>query len=189
MITAEQMIDAQKTQLETLVGLTTKAFEGIEKLMELNLQLAKATMGEATETAKTMLAAKDAQEVLALQASLVQPAAEKAMAYGRHVVDITTTTSAEVGKIAETRMAEAQQKLLQAVDAASKNAPAGTENAVTLMKSAVAAASNAYESVQKAAKQAADASQTNMQAFTTSATNATQAAVSAAKARRPLTAA
>jgi phasin family protein len=187
MITAEQMIEAQKTQLETLVGLTTKAFEGVEKLMELNMQLAKATMGEATETAKTLLAAKDAQEMLALQASLVQPAAEKAMAYSRHVYDITTTTSAEVGKVAETRMAEVQQKMLQAVDAVAKNAPAGSENAVTLMKSAVAAASNAYESVQKAAKQAADVSQTNLQAFTANATNATQAAVSAVKARRPAT--
>ncbi|MDB5821062.1 MAG: hypothetical protein JWQ11_4702, partial [Rhizobacter sp.] len=111
MITAEQMIEVQKTQLETLVGLTTKAFEGVERLMELNMQLAKATIGEATETAKAVLAAKDAQEVLALHASLVQPAAEKAMAYSRHVYDITTTTSTEVGKVAETRMAEVQQKM------------------------------------------------------------------------------
>ncbi|MDB6002046.1 MAG: hypothetical protein JWP52_3745 [Rhizobacter sp.] len=184
MITAEQMLDAQKTNLETLFGLTTKAFEGVEKLMELNLQLAKATMGEAAETAKAVLAAKDAQEVLALQAGLLQPAAEKAMAYGRHVADIATSTTTEVGKVAETRMAEVQQKMLQVVDTAAKNAPAGSENAITLMKSAVTAASNAYESVQKAAKQAADVGEANLQAFTASATKATQAATASTRTRR-----
>ena len=60
------------------------------------------------------------------------------------------------------------------VDTAVKNAPAGTENAVALVKSAVAAANNAYESVQKAAKQAADVAEANFQALTTSAVRASQ---------------
>ena len=54
--------------------------------------------------------------------------------------------------------------------------PAGTENVVALVKSAVAAANNAYESVHKAAKQAADVAEANFQAVTTTAVKATQAA-------------
>ncbi len=54
------------------------------------------------------------------------------------------------------------------VDNAVKNAPAGTENAVVLVKSAVAAANNAFESVQKAAKQAADVAEANFQAISSS---------------------
>ena len=34
MLTAEQIIAAHKANLETLFGLTTKAFEGVEKLVE-----------------------------------------------------------------------------------------------------------------------------------------------------------
>src|SRR6478735_8799875 len=71
MLTAEQIIAAQKAHLETLFDLTGKAFEGVEKLVELNLQVAKASLGEAAETAKSALAAKDAQEFLALQAGLL----------------------------------------------------------------------------------------------------------------------
>ncbi|HMW21886.1 MAG TPA: tetratricopeptide repeat protein, partial [Burkholderiaceae bacterium] len=44
--------------------------------------------------------------------------------------------------------------------------PAGTENAVALVKSAVAAANNAYESVSKAAKQASEVAEANLQAIT-----------------------
>ena len=88
MLTAEQIVAAQKANLETLFDLTSKAFEGVEKLVELNLQVAKASLGEAQETAKASFAVKDAQELLALQAGLLQPAAEKAAAYGRHLYDI-----------------------------------------------------------------------------------------------------
>jgi len=46
---------------------------------------------------------------------------------------------------------------------------AGSENAVALVKSAVAAASNAFESVQKAAKQAAEVADANFHALSTTA--------------------
>ena len=181
MLTAEQYVATQKANLQTLFGLTSKAFEGVEKLVELNLQVAKAALGEASDTATAALSVKDAQELLALQASLLQPAAEKAAAYGRHVYDIATATNAEVTKAAEAQMADAQKSFMGLVDTASKNAPAGTENAVALMRSAVAAANNAFESVQKAAKQATDITEANIQAMTNTAVKATQTAT---KARR-----
>jgi phasin family protein len=181
MLTAEQFIAANKANVETLFGLTNKAFEGVEKLVELNLQVAKAALGEAAENTKAALSVKDAQELLSLQAAMLQPSAEKAAAYSRHLYDIAASTNAEVTKIAESQFADAQKKFMAAVDSAVKNAPAGTENAVSLVKSAIAAANNAYESAHKAAKQAADIAEANFQAVTSTAVKATQAP---AKARR-----
>ena len=182
MMTAEQFVAAHKANVETLFGLTNKAFEGVEKLVELNLQVAKAAMGEAAETTKAALSVKDAQELMALQAGLLQPAAEKAAAYSRHLYDIAAATNAEVSKVAEETAADAQKKFMAVVDTAVKNAPAGTENAVALVKSAVAAANNAYESVQKAAKQAADVAEANFQAVTNTAMKASQTATRARRA-------
>jgi phasin family protein len=182
MMTAEQMIAAHKSNIEVLFGLTNKAFEGVEKLVELNLQVAKAAMGEAAETTMAALSVKDAQELMALQAGLLQPAAEKAAAYSRHLYEIAVATNAEVTKVAEETAADAQRKYMAVVDTAVKNAPAGTENAVALVKSAVAAANNAYESVQKAAKQAAEVAEANFQAVTSTAVKATQAPSKAKRA-------
>jgi phasin family protein len=176
MLTAEQLVAAHKANVETLFGVTGKAFEGIEKLVELNMQVAKAAIGEVAETAKAAMSVKDAQELMALQAGLLQPVAEKAAAYSRHLYDIAATTNADIGKVAEAQAAEAQKKFMAVVDNAVKNAPAGTENAVALVKSAVAAANNAYESVHKAAKQAADVAEANFQAITNTAVKATQQA-------------
>lgn len=182
MLTAEQLIAAQKANVETLFGLTSKAFEGVEKLVELNLQVARSALGEASDTARAAYSVKDAQELLALQASLLQPTAEKAAAYSRHIYDIAASTNAEVTKTVEAQVADAQKKFINLVDSASKNAPAGTENAVALVRSAVAAANNAFESVQKAAKQAADVAEANFQAVTSTAVKAAQSATKAKRA-------
>lgn len=179
MLTAEQIIAAQKANLETLFDLTNKAFQGVEKLVELNVQVAKASMGEVQSTAAASFGAKDAQELLALQAALLQPAAEKAAAYGRHLYDIASATNAEVSKVAESQVAAAQAKFTSAVDGAMKNAPAGSESAAALVKSAIAAAANAMESVQKATKQAADVAEANYEAMINTASKASAAATTA----------
>ena len=180
--TADQFVAAQKAGLETLFGLTHKAFEGVEKLVELNLQVAKTTLAEVAETSQAALSVKDAQELLSLQASLLQPAAEKAASYSRHIYDILASTQAEVSKAAEATLADNQKQVLSLVDTAVKNAPAGSESAVALVKSAVAAANNAYESVQKAAKQASEVAEANFTAMTNTAVKATQNATKGKKA-------
>ena len=67
--TAEQLMAAHKANVEILFGLTNKAFEGVEKLVELNLQVAKSSLAEAAETTTAALSVKDAQELMALQAA------------------------------------------------------------------------------------------------------------------------
>ncbi len=180
--TPEQFAAAQKANIETLFGLTTKAFEGVEKLIALNLQVARTSLAEATETAQAALSVKDAQALLALQAGLLQPSAEKAVAYSRHLADIVAGTQAELSRVAEATVAQGQKSVLSAVDSAVKNAPAGSENVVAFMKTAIATANNAYESVSKAAKQAADVAEANFQGMTNTAVKATQQATG--KARR-----
>ncbi|MDM0040558.1 phasin family protein [Variovorax sp. J22G21] len=183
-LTADQFLAAQKANLETLFGLTTKAFEGVEKLVELNVTASKAALSEAQGTAQALLSVKDAQELLALQASLFQPLAEKTTAYSRHLYDIAQGTGAEFTKAFEAKAAETQATIVGLVDSASKNAPAGSETAVAMMKSAVAAANNAFESVQKAVKQASDVAEANFTAVSTSAVNAAKSTAQTASRKR-----
>ena len=172
MLTPEQVLASQKATIETLFGLTGKAFEGVEKLVELNLTATKAALTEAAGTTQALLSVKDAQELLALQAAMFQPLAEKTAAYSRHLYDIASGTGAEFGRAFESQAAEAQKKFLAVVDNAAKNAPAGSETAVAVFKSAVAAGTNALESVQKAVKQASDVAEANFNAVATQAVNA-----------------
>lgn len=183
-LTPDQMIAAQKANLETLFGLTNKAFEGVEKLVELNVTASKAALSEAQGNAQSMMAVKDAQEMLALHAGLMQPLAEKTAAYSRHLYDIAQGTSSEFSKAMEGKAAEAQQNFTNMIDSAAKNAPAGSETAVAMMKSAVSAANNAFESVQKAVKQAGDMAEANYTAVSNTAMNAAKNTTAAASRKK-----
>jgi phasin family protein len=174
MITVEQIVNSQKSGSDTLTGLAGTAFEGIEKLIELNISAAKTALAVAAQTTRAVLSVKDAQELIALQQSLLQPAREKTAAYSRSVYEIAASTGAEVSRVAEAQAAETQAKFTSFIDTAVKNAPAGSENGVALLKSAIAAANNAIETAKKAAKQAAEVTEANFQAVTKQAVRTIQ---------------
>ena len=182
MMTAEQMIAAQKANLETLFGLTEKAFAGVEKMVELNMAAAKAALSDNQVHAHALMNVKDVQELMALQAGYLQPLSEKAVAFSRHVYDIASNTSKEFGHTFEEKAAEAQKSVYGLVESISKNAPAGSESAVAMIKSAMTASQTAIESVQKAVKQATEAAEANMQALATT-TASTVAAKPASRKR------
>jgi phasin family protein len=170
-LTVEQVVAAQKANIETLFGLTNKAFEGVEKIVELNLTASKAALSEVAGHTQSVLSVKDVQELVALQSGLLQPLADKTAAYSRHLYDIASSTGAEFTKAAEGQAADAQGKFASLVDSAAKNAPAGSESVVAILKSSVAAATSALESVQKAVKQATEVAEANFQAVATTASN------------------
>lgn len=170
-LTPEQILNAHKANLETLFGLTNKAFEGVEKIVELNMAASRAALNEAASHTQALVAAKDVQELLNLQASLFQPLAEKTAAYNRHLLNIASSTGAELSKALEGKANQYQQSFNNLVESTAKNAPAGTETAVAVLKSAVSAANNAFESMQKAVKQASDLTEANVKAVSAVAAN------------------
>lgn len=161
----EQFSNATKANLETqfamLSSLTSKTFEGMEKLVDLNINAAKATLEESSAAARQLLQAKDPQEFFSLTAAQAQPTAEKALSYGRQLASIAVGAGAELSKAAESQIVEANRKVISLVDEVSKNAPAGSENFVAAVKTAISNANAGYEQFTKTAKQAAEAMESN----------------------------
>jgi phasin family protein len=176
MLNTEQFAATNKANFETLMGMTAKAFEGVEQLTALNLQVVKASLDEATETGLAALSAKDPQSLFALQATLLQPSTEKATAYGKQVSAIVASIKADVEKVAGQQAAAAQSSFTALMEAAGKNAPAGSGNGIELFKSAMATANNAFDGLQKAGRQAAETAEANYAAVTGSMAKATSKA-------------
>ncbi|OWW19171.1 phasin family protein [Noviherbaspirillum denitrificans] len=170
-----------EAQLSLISALTNKAFEGVEKIVDLNLNVAKASLEESSATAKQLLAAKDAQEWLTLAAAQAQPNAEKALAYGRHLAGIASGVQAEFTKAAEAQIAETSRKVLELVEEVSKNAPAGSENAVAILKTAIGNANAGYEQLTKSTKQAVETIEANLN---TAVSQFTQPAAKARAAKK-----
>jgi len=185
----QNILASQKTSLDNLLAIQGAFFGGFEKLVDLNLKVIKATMDEVAQTSQQAIEVKDPQEALAFTTALVRPNAEKTLAYSKHVYDIVAGVQGDLSKLTEAQIAEGQQQVTEALDQIAKNAPTGSEGAVALLKSSLATANSAYESVAKAARQAADAAESNINAATSAtfkaATDAAEAAnKSAPRARR-----
>jgi phasin family protein len=181
----EQFSNATKANLEAQFNLfstlTSKTFEGVEKLVNLNINTAKASLEQSTATARQLLAAKDAKEFFSLSASHAQPNAEKALSYSRQVASIATDTGAEFSRAAESQFAEVNRKVISLVDEVTKNAPAGSEAYVSALKTAISNANAGYEQFSKTSKQAAQAIETNLNSAVSQFTQATSNAAAAAK--------
>ncbi len=176
----QQIIDRQKSAMNAAVAVQGALFNGFEKLVDLNLKVIKATLGEVAEQSQQAAELKDPQEAAAFVSSLAQPNSEKAVAYTKHVYDIVSGVSNELIKLTEAQVAEGQQQVSEAIDQLAKNAPTGSESAVALMKSSLATVSTAYDSMNKAAKQAAEVAESNLSAATNATIKATESATKAA---------
>ncbi|MBB3224024.1 TIGR01841 family phasin [Pseudoduganella umbonata] len=164
----EQFSNAAKANLDNqftnFSALTSKAFEGFEKLIALNLATAKASLEGSSVTAKQLLSASNPQEFFSLSTAQAQPAAEKFVAYGRQVSSIAAETAAEFSKAAKAQFSETNSKVLSLVNEATKNAPAGSENAIALFKTALGNADAGYQQFTRSAKQASDTIEANVNA-------------------------
>ncbi len=170
----QQVLARQQAQLNTFIAAQTALFSGFEKLIDLNLKVVKASLDEVALRSQQASDVKDAQEAIAFSTNLVQPGAEKALAYGKHVYDIVTGVQTELVKLGEEQIAESHTQFSDVLDQWSKNAPTGSEGAVALIKSSLATATSAFDSISKAAKQAAEVAESNLNA----AANATFKAAS-----------
>ena len=183
-VNTEQFASANKANVETLLTIANTAFASAARLAALNLNTARALLEDSVANAKAMLAVKDVQQLVAMQTTLAQPAVEKAVAYSRSVYEIATQTQEELSKVVEGQFSEINKNVASALDKAAKNAPAGSDVAVAAVKSAIAAANSAYDSMTKAAKQVAEIAEANVAAATTATVKAvgTNAAPKAKKA-------
>ncbi len=167
-----QLAATNQANFEALMALTAKAFEGVEQLTALNLQAAKGGLDQVKETGVAVLSARDPQTVLALQAALLQPAAEQAAAYGKQVYRIVADIKADFEKVGAEQTAAAQATFGALIEAAGKNAPAGSGDGIALLKSTMATANNAFESLRNASLQAVETAEANYAAVTKGASKA-----------------
>jgi len=174
--------DIAKSGLETALFFANTAFDSIEALTVLNLNASRSLFETSYANLSALLGVKDFKSFLSLQQSLAAPTIEKGLDYSRNVYSITNGAKDKVAKEVEAKVSAAKEKVSGLVDKALASAPAGSEVAVAAVKSAIAAANNAYEGLNKASKQAAEVAEASVAAATKATLNAASAVAPKGKA-------
>ncbi len=165
----EQLSAASKASVDAFVGLASTQFAAFERLTALSFNAGKLAFEDSVGLTRSLLGAKDVQEVVNLNAAAAQPSFDKALAYSRGVYEVSSQTQSEFTKALEAQAAELNKTMVGLLDKMSKNAPAGSDVALTAVRSAMAAANQAYDSFTKVAKQATEVAEANFSAATTAA--------------------
>lgn len=184
----QQFFATQKASLDNVLAIQGAIINGFEKLVDLNLKVLKASFDEVSQKSQEAIKVQDAQEAMNFSSALVQPNAEKVLAYSKQVYDVLSGVQVDVTKLTEAQLAQAQKQISDSIEELGKSAPTGSEGAVALLKSSLASINSAYESVAQSARQVTEAAESNIAAATDATMKATNDAVEAsqqpARARR-----
>lgn len=170
--TPEQFAAANKASVDAMLSLANTALASAERIAALNLNTARSMLEDGMANTKAMLGAKDPREVMSLSAAQIQPAVEQIVAYNRSLYEISAQTKEEVSKQLESQFGDFQKQVSSLMEKAAKNAPAGSDVAVAAVKSALEAASSAFDNMKNVVKQASEMTEANIAKATSSAINA-----------------
>ena len=165
-INLEQFAASNKATVDSLLAVANTALATAERIAALNLDAARTALEDTTSATKAVLAMKSPADAASLQASVIQPAVEKATNYSRSLYEISTESQQQLAKMMEEQFSGFQKQVAGLVAQASKSAPAGSESIVAAMQSAMTSATSAFGNMQSMAKQFSETAQANVVAAT-----------------------
>jgi phasin family protein len=167
--TPEDLMNLHAETLSASQAAATRALEGFGKLAELNLKTAGEALAQTSDQLKALFTAKDPQQASRVISEMAKPSTEALTAWAKEIYQLSSQTGVELSSLAEKQITDGNKQLLAAVELLAKNAPAGSEGVVQVLRTTIATASTTYDQVFKATRQLADQAQAGVAAATKAA--------------------
>lgn len=157
---------AVEAAVNSMISLADMSLNFAERLAMLNIEAARTAVEESAAATRAVIGAKDATDAAAAQATLVQPAVEKATAYSRSLYDISNDAQQHMLKQFSSQFSEFQEAASALVAQAAKSAPVGSESILAAVRQAINNANSAFGNAtaftQQFGEQVANATQNAM---------------------------
>lgn len=163
----EQFSALGKSQVDTALRIAAIVAAGSEKLFDIQIKNTRGLFDDGVKTAKALAEVKDVSELTSFTPATPQAGFESVTNYARSVYEVAAGTQAELNAVFEAQLAEFGKGFTSAVETALASAPAGSESAVSAVKTAMGTASSMYEGFSKATKQMTSMAEANVAAATT----------------------
>lgn len=156
----EALAAANAANVEAMRSLANTSLKATERLMNLNLGLARTSLTLGADCAQPAKNG-DWRHLFSQQSNGFQKGAEEAVAYLRNVYDLSSEAQAEVNGLLSSRVDEMTDSVNSLLDVLAKSAPAGSENALAMLRSAFANGCSAYAQMVRSSQHAAAAANAN----------------------------
>jgi len=147
----EQITAAHQASLESTMNLVNSSLDRLERLARLNLSAARTNFEDSVINFKTVLCARNMEELTDLQSSIDQPAMEKLIAYANAVFEIVAEAREETSRLLAGKLAASGKHIATTFDSVAKNCPVGSDYIVAAMKTAIIVANPSSAPLQQTA--------------------------------------
>lgn len=164
---SEQFTELQRKNMEAGMKLAQMSLDNSQRIVALQVDVAKKLFQDSVENAKALAAAKDPQQAVALQTQFAQDATKQMMETAREIAEISNTSRAEFSHLMSEQLASGSKDMMTAFQSfftalPGFNAlPGQNTNIIDAMKQAMNKATGAFDQFAQASS-----------AFTTPSTHA-----------------
>ncbi len=152
----EQQQATQQENLQVVQNLTNNLIANATKLGKLQQDVFSQFVSSQFAFANKLFAVRDIKDFADLQHEFLSPTAllDQQLNFNREVLSVLTDSQQQVSQFAEQQVAKGSEQVNEAVEKFAGQAPAGSEQAVVALKSAVSSANEVFGQAQAATKNA-----------------------------------
>lgn len=171
----EQFSKFSSNGFENLLRAAQISLDSSERLIKYQFELSKRALEDNVQIAQDLAGLNDLQQVIGHLNKVFGQSFEKAVQNSREVYDILAQTRSELTSLTESNLERLNQTVAGAIESLSQGSPAGSEAALSAVRSSMSAMTATLNSISEAVKQAGELSDSNVKAATQSAAPAKSA--------------
>lgn len=152
--TEQAVISMQKKNLDSAVRLAQMSIENSQRILQLQVDVARDLFDEGVASAKQMAHVGSPQEAMELRARYAQQSAEKMFACSRSIAEITAELQTEMGKMVSDQLNSGSHDMLEAMQQFMTGMPLNNHAAAEVLQHTFDAARKTLEQVAKVSSEA-----------------------------------
>jgi len=146
----EQFSELHRKNMEAAMKLAQTSIENSQRIVALQVDVAKTLFQDSVDNAKALAAAKDPQQVVALRTHFTQETAQKMIAAAREIAEIGNSSRTEFSQLLTEQLASGSKDMMEAFQSFFSSLPGQNAHVMETMQQAMANANQAFEQITQA---------------------------------------
>ncbi len=146
----EQFSELHRKNMEAAMKLAQMSIENSQRIVALQVDVAKTLFQDSVDNAKALAAAKDPQQAIALRTHFTQETAQKMIAAAREIAEIGNNSRTEFSQLLTEQLASGSKDMMEAFQSFFGSLPGQNAHIMETMQHAMANANKAFEQITQA---------------------------------------
>jgi len=150
----EQFSELHRKNMEAAMRLAQTSIENSQRIVALQVEVAKTLFQDSVDNAKALASAKDPQQAVTLRAQYTQGTAQKLIEAAREIADIGNASRSDFSRLMTEQLASGSKDMMEAYQSFFGTLPGQSSSVVEAMQKAMGQANKAFEQIAEASASA-----------------------------------